>query len=217
LELALQGILPAAGQICSATSRILVHANLISQFSQMLTTRLNQVELGIDPLSDECQFGPVISKDRLNAIESFVDQIQHTENLLFRSPPYNFSSHKGFWARPALFSDVSPQSALWSQEIFGPVLAMRTFYSDEEAITLANDSNYGLTGALVSRDTDGQATELLSQLNAGVLWLNTNQLLWPETPFGGMRSSGFGWEGGLAGLHEYTQYRTLIYPSSSSI
>ena len=115
----------------------------------------------------------------------------------------------GFYVRPTVLTDVPESSSAWRDEIFGPVLAVRTFETEREAVAAANDSPYGLAHAVVTQDPDRLA-RVAGQLRAGVVYENCSQMGFANTPFGGCKKSGFGWEWGKAGLHEYLQHKTVV-------
>ena len=114
----------------------------------------------------------------------------------------------GYYVAPTVLTHVPTDSAAWQAEIFGPVLAVHTFETEEEAIALANDSPYGLGHAVMSSD-EARCARVAAALDAGIVWVNANQALWPQTPFGGWKQSGFGKEYGEAGLHEYLRHKTI--------
>eukprot|EP00434_Breviolum_minutum_P032919 symbB.v1.2.029120.t1/scaffold3154.1/size62266/8 len=117
----------------------------------------------------------------------------------------------GYYVPPTVLSNLPYNSTAWKEEIFGPVLAIRSFSTEEEAVHLANDTPYGLANAVYSADRT-RCRRVASQLNSGVVWENCSQVLMPSTPFGGRqgRASGFGFEQGLAGLKEFLSEKTVI-------
>ena len=111
--------------------------------------------------------------------------------------------------------DVPLESGAWRDEIFGPVLSVRTFDTEDEALELANDSPYGLAHAVMSADTE-RCDRVAARLDAGTVWINSSQPLWPQTPFGGWKASGYGKEWGEAGLHEYLRHKTITRTRAGS-
>ena len=125
-------------------------------------------------------------------------------------------SPDGFFVAPTVLDRIPLDCAAWREEIFGPVLCCRPFADEGEAVAVANETPYGLGDAVFSAD-EVRAARVAARLTSGVVWTNCNQALWPATPFGGRKQSGFGWELGEAGLEEYTQRKTLIAaPSGAS-
>ena len=114
----------------------------------------------------------------------------------------------GYYVQPTILTDVPLASAAWREEIFGPVLCVQTFETEADAVALANDSPYGLAHAVMSSDA-ARCERVAAQLEAGTVWMNCNQPLWPVTPFGGWKASGFGKEWGAAGMHEYLRHKTV--------
>ena len=207
-----------AGQICSATSRLLVQRSVAPQLLQALEQAARGLRVG-DPLEEDTQMGAVISEDAMRRIQSEVTRAQADGATLLcggAAPPdelHSASSDRaalggGYYVRPTILSDVPLGSAAWKEEIFGPVLCVRTFESEDEGIALANDSPYGLGHAIMSAD-EARCERVAERLEAGTVWINSNQALWPQTPFGGWKASGFGKEWGEAGMHEYLRHKTI--------
>ena len=213
VDWAMLGIFFNAGQICSATSRLLVHADA----ADALLARLDKAARGLrvgDPLDETTQVGAVISARAASSIRERVHEacVRDGAQLLCggagqgaRLPP---ELAGGYYVAPTILVDPPLTSAAWRDEIFGPVLCVRTFHTDDEAVALANDTPYGLAHAVMSAD-EGRAEFIASRLDAGTVWINASQPLWPQTPFGGWKASGFGKEWGVAGLHEYLRYKTV--------
>jgi len=115
----------------------------------------------------------------------------------------------GWYIEPTVFTDVPRESALWREEVFGPVLAVGTFHSEDEAIAAANNTRYGLANGVMSADAE-RCERVMRRLDSGIVWQNCSQVLFPTTPFGGFKASGFGKENGRAGLEEYLRHKTVI-------
>ena len=210
------------GQICSATSRLLVHSSRRDELLQRLATATSAIRLG-DPLDRATQMGAVISHDAANNILAAVAAAQADGATLLcggsvpPSAPESAPSLPGSvpaalaggcYVEPTVLVDVPTRSSAWREEIFGPVLCVASFDDEADAITLANDSAYGLAHAVMSSDT-ARCERVAAQLDAGTVWLNCNNVLWPQTQFGGWKASGFGKEWGAAGLQEYLRHKTI--------
>ena len=115
----------------------------------------------------------------------------------------------GFFVQPTVLTDVPLDSKAWVEEIFGPVLSVRTFKDEAEAVAVANDSVYGLASSVMSSDMQ-RCARVSSQLEAGMVWENCSQVIHMSTPFGGKKMSGFGWEMGEAGLEDYVSRKTRV-------
>ncbi|KAJ8610867.1 hypothetical protein CTAYLR_009128 [Chrysophaeum taylorii] len=196
------GIFQCAGQVCSATSRLLAHRDIYRPLLDRICEKTVEKVVPGHPLDARTTLGPVVSRDRASAILAAVDRAPHP-------PLLRHGDNKFSYVAAHVFDDVPVDSELWRDEIFGPVLATRAFDTEDDAVALANDSLYGLAHTVLTAD-QSRADRVATKLDAGVVWCNANQLLWPQTPFGGTKRSGFGWEGGLAGLREYQQPKTVI-------
>merc|ERR1712195_313275 len=115
----------------------------------------------------------------------------------------------GYYVEPTVLVDLPAESSAWDDEIFGPVLSMRTFSSEEQAIQMANNTQYGLANAVMSSD-QAQCDRVARKLKSGVVWQNCSQVLFENTPFGGQKKSGFGRELGVSGLDEYVHHKTVV-------
>jgi len=215
VDWAMVGIFVTSGQICSATSRLLVHASKKSELLEALHAKALAIKLG-DPLEASTQMGAVISAESASRILAIVQQAQADGSTLLcgggdgkgggGSIPDELAG--GYYVQPTILTDVPLASAAWREEIFGPVLCVQTFETEADAVALANDSPYGLAHAVMSSDA-ARCERVAAQLEAGTVWMNCNQPLWPVTPFGGWKASGFGKEWGAAGMHEYLRHKTV--------
>ena len=216
LDWAMLGIFVTAGQICSATSRLLVHESIAPSLLERLRDASCAIRMG-DPLLEETQMGALISQGAAERVRSEIERAQHDGSKLLcggAEPPAlgkgvgGANLDGGYYVSPTILVDVPLESAAWREEIFGPVLCVRTFASEEEAIALVNDSPYGLGHAVMSADEE-RCERVAGALEAGTVWINCNQAIWPQTPFGGWKASGFGVEWGEAGMHEYLRHKTI--------
>ena len=198
-------------QVCSATSRLLVHKPLYEELVARLVEGARKVRTG-DPLLEETQMGPIVSAAQKAKVLAAVDAAVAggAEVLLGGGEAPVAGLEGGYYVQPSLLLDRAPRlgGVAWRDEIFGPVLTIATFETEDEAVELANDSPYGLGHAVMSADA-ARCERVGARLEAGTVWLNCSQALWPSTPFGGWKQSGFGREWGAAGMREYLKHKTV--------
>lgn len=194
-----QGIFFNQGHVCCAGSRLLVQESVAEQVEAKLWERMQKLRLG-DPLDKNTDVGAVNSGEQLERIETLV-AAGEDEGATRRTVACEIPE-RGHWFAPTLFTEVSPVHRIAVEEIFGPVVSMLTFRTQAEAIEKANNSKYGLAAGIWT-DKGGKAFEVTSQLRAGVVWQNTYNHFDPTAAFGGYKESGFGREGGAAGLRPY--------------
>ena len=204
IDQAVEGIVSSIwanqGQVCCAGSRLLVEESVADEVIEKLRLRMRSLRVG-DPLDKNTDIGAINSRAQLDRIESFIklgvaEGAQRHDVSDVALPP------KGFWCKPCFFTEVQPAHTIAREEIFGPVLAVMTFRTPDEAVARANNTMYGLSaGIWTSRGS--KAYEVARQIKAGVIWCNTFNQFDPAAPFGGYRESGFGREGGRSGLSAY--------------
>ncbi|PSJ21252.1 aldehyde dehydrogenase [Halomonas sp. ND22Bw] len=205
------GIYFNSGQICSATSRLIVHASLADALHAALATRIDAIRLG-DPLADDTDMGPMTSARQREAVEGYLAIAAEEGLIAVRDARHRDLPTQGEFVAPTLYRDVPVDSRLWREEIFGPVLCARSVDSDAEAIALANDSAFGLAATVISGDAD-RARRVGRALRAGSIWFNSEQLVLPEASWGGFGISGIGRELGPWGLAGYLEVKHLIGPA----
>jgi len=197
------GIFFNQGHVCCAGSRLLVQESVLEEVVSKLKTRMQSLLVG-DPLDKNTDIGAINSKDQLKKIEEYIE-IGKAEGLeMFQSGQQ--VPKAGYFCRPTLFLNVAQSSRLAKEEIFGPVLAVSSFRTVDEAIEKANNTEYGLSAG-VWTDKGSKAFNMSSRLNAGVVWANTFNKFDPASPFGGYKESGFGREGGVHGLKAYVKLK----------
>ncbi|CAK9096591.1 unnamed protein product [Durusdinium trenchii] len=205
------GIFQCTGQVCSATSRLLIHESLEAKLVERLLEGIRSIKVG-DPLQKGTLMGPVVSEGQQQKVLGMIQQAE-ADGGKIHSVPLELPKElqQGYYVPPTVLSNLAESSAAWKQEIFGPVLAIRSFRTEEEAIRLANDTPYGLANAVWSADR-ARTQRVAAQLKSGVVWENCSQVLFPSTPFGGRqgKASGFGFEQGIAGLKEFVSEKTVI-------
>jgi acyl-CoA reductase-like NAD-dependent aldehyde dehydrogenase len=189
-----------AGQDCCARSRILVEASVYDRFAEMLVEATRGVNVG-DPEEDATEMGPLVSAAHRETVASFVDG-----EPLFRG---DTPDGKGFWY-PATLVEARPADRIAHDEVFGPVAALIPFTDEAEAIQIANDSDYGLSGSIWT-ENGGRALRVARAIETGVLSINSNSSVRASTPFGGFKRSGFGRELGMHGLAGYSEIKNVFY------
>jgi aldehyde dehydrogenase (NAD+) len=195
------GIFFNQGHVCCAGSRLLIQESVRDDVIGKLWQRMGRLRVG-DPLDKNTDVGAINSAEQLERIEVLVaagEQEGATRRTIECELP-----ERGYWFAPTLFTDVSPAHRIAVEEIFGPVVSVLTFRTQAEAIEKANDSRYGLAAGIWT-DKGSKAFEVASALKAGVVWQNTYNHFDPSAAFGGYKESGFGREGGPAGLRPYLQ------------
>jgi acyl-CoA reductase-like NAD-dependent aldehyde dehydrogenase len=196
-----------AGQDCCARSRILVQAEAMEDFMAALEQSVTSLRVG-DPLAEDTQMGPLISAAQRDAVSSFLDD---GAPVAFRG---SAPDGKGFWFAPTVLAPVDPAERVAREEVFGPIAAVIPFRDEAEAIALANDTIYGLSGSIWSRD-GARALRVARALETGVLSINSNSSVRVTTPFGGFKQSGYGRELGPHALDAYTEVKTIYYATGA--
>ncbi|MFI8647635.1 aldehyde dehydrogenase family protein [Pseudomonas iridis] len=208
VELACGGAFFNAGQMCSATSRVLVAEELEEQFLVRLQKRAQAIRVA-DPFDPEVEMGALVNQAQYQRVLGHIDRgLSAGAKLLCGG---NRPEHlpRGYFLQPTVFTDVPLDSALWCEEIFGPVVCVRSFSSETEAIALANDSQFGLVASVVTRDVE-TADRVANALQAGLVWLNAPQVIFPQAAWGGYKQSSIGRELGPWGLAAFQEIKHVI-------
>ncbi|GAB4845603.1 Betaine aldehyde dehydrogenase 2 [Ancistrocladus abbreviatus] len=195
------------GQICSATSRLLVHESIAAAFLDRLVKWCRNIKIS-DPFEEGCRLGPVVSKGQYEKVLKFIStaKSEGATILCGGSRPENLK--RGYFIEPTIISDVTPSMQIWREEVFGPVLSVKTFRSEDEAIEVANDTYYGLAAAVLSKDLE-RCERVTKALQAGIVWVNCSQPCFCQAPWGGTKRSGFGRELGEWGLENYLNIKQV--------
>ncbi len=210
LEGAALGILRNQGQVCAAGSRALVHEKIYDEFIAKMKVLFEKVKVGL-PWEKETMMGPVINKTQLNKVLTYVD-VGRKEGAELVCGGKRMTEHelgKGFFIPPTLFSRVDNKMRIAQEEIFGPVLVVVPFRNEEEAIRLANESEYGLAGGVWTRDINC-ALRVARAVRTGRMWINMYGVSPLHTPFGGYKKSGFGRENHKMVLDHYSQVKSIV-------
>jgi acyl-CoA reductase-like NAD-dependent aldehyde dehydrogenase len=197
-----------AGQDCCARSRILVQDSALDEFMGHLERAVGLIAVG-DPLDEATEMGPLISASHRAGVTSFLEAGDAAPVAFRGSAP----SGPGFWFAPTVLCPVEPDARAAREEIFGPIAVVIPFSDEEEAIRLANDTIYGLSGSIWSRD-GARALRVARAIDAGVLSINSNTSVRVSTPFGGFKQSGYGRELGPHALDAYTEVKSIFYATS---
>ena len=200
------GIFGAAGQSCVAGSRLYLHEDIADEFLERMVAIAKDIRIG-DPLLEETQMGPLCTIGQLENIEKEVSQaIEEGGQILHGGKrPENF---KGLFYEPTIISCASQNMKIVDTELFGPVLSVLKFRTEEEVIGLANDTVHGLAAGIFTRDS-ARSLRMAKAVRAGIVWVNTYRVVSPIAEFGGIKGSGYGRESGFQAMHDYTRPKTI--------
>jgi betaine-aldehyde dehydrogenase len=207
VEWILFGIFWNQGQVCSATSRVLVQATIYEPLLKRLIEEANRIRIG-NGLDEGVLLGPLVSKRQYNQVVAAIEAAKAAGATIACGGTRPEGFDKGYYLRPTVLTDVPLDSAAWTEEIFGPVVCVRPFKTEEEAIGLANDSRFGLAAAVMSVD-DVRAERVAKAFRAGIVWINCSQPTFTEAPWGGYKESGIGRELGRWGLDNYLETKQI--------
>ena len=214
VAIAIEGMFYNQGEACTSTSRILVHESIYDEFAQRFVNGTSKLVVG-DPLDSATDIGPLVDAKQHQRVQHFVDLgIDEGATLLFQGTvPDDAQFSEGYFIAPCIFGDVTTKMSIAQEEIFGPVASLMRFQSDDEAVEIANDSPYGLTAAICTRN-EVRAARLATRLEVGMVFVNNyTRRNFIGSPFGGVKGSGYGREYGPETLHEFVRAKNVRFPS----
>eukprot|EP01062_Namystynia_karyoxenos_P081340 TRINITY_DN891_c2_g1_i1.p1 TRINITY_DN891_c2_g1~~TRINITY_DN891_c2_g1_i1.p1 ORF type:complete len:541 (+),score=192.66 TRINITY_DN891_c2_g1_i1:1-1623(+) len=208
----LVGNFQASGQVCSATTRVLVEKTIERELTDRLIAGAKAIKVG-DPLADGTKMGAVINLSQKGKVEAAIAKAK-AEGCELHAPELQLPAELqgGYYIAPHVLTSVAADSSPWREEIFGPVMSVRSFTTEDEAVTEANNTPYGLANAVFSADAD-RCKRVSRRMRSGIVWENCNQALFTTTPFGGRigTQSGFGYEGGVLGIEDYIAKKCVVH------
>ena len=195
-----------AGQDCCARSRILVERSAYDEFVGRLETAVRGMKV-VDPAQDDSEMGPMVSARQRDSVQAYIDGA----TVAFQG---DAPGGDGYWLPPTVVESTSTDEPVWREEVFGPVVAVMAFDSEEEAVTLANDTEYGLSGSIYTRDL-GRALRVSRAVESGNLSVNSHASVRYWTPFGGFKQSGLGRELGPDAPNAFTEEKNVFFSDES--
>lgn len=201
------GIFWNQGQVCSATSRVLVEQAIYPELLKRLAEAAQKIKIG-QGLEADVKLGPLVNAKQYQQVMNAIQQGKQDGVTLMSGGKRPAHLAQGYYVEPTIFTDVPVEHSLWTDEIFGPVVAIRAFETEQEAIQLANQSIFGLAGAVMSKDI-ARCQRVAGKLRAGIIWINCSQPTFTEAPWGGYKQSGIGRELGIWGLENYLEIKQI--------
>jgi len=219
VEWCMFGVFWTNGQICSATSRLIVQDTIFDEFKDLLVTQTERIKIG-HVMEEQVKLGPLINKSQYEKVRNYIKQaiendavlltggLERPELVPVNSFTNNIPENKGYFVKPTIL-EVNGQMEVWREEIFGPVLCIQKFATEEEAIVMANKCDYGLANAVFSNDED-QLNRVTAQLESGIVWNNCSQPCFCQLPWGGQKKSGIGRDLGREGFQSYLETKQIV-------
>ncbi len=209
VESSIWAVYDNAGQDCCARSRILVEKSRFDDFVAAFAARTDELIVG-DPSAAGTDMGPLITPSHRASVEEHMSRAESEGAVRITGGEHlGGSLVKGNFLTPSVYVNVQPSMSIMREEVFGPVVAIMPFADESEAISIANDSDYGLSGSIWTRDI-GRALRVARAFETGMISINTSSSVHIEAPFGGMKKSGIGREQGMAALEHYSEYKTVF-------
>lgn len=208
VEWAQMGVFFTSGQVCCSPARLVIEKSIKDKFVKRLLERVSKMTLD-NPMNGP-DMGALASEDHMNTVLNYIE-IGKKEGAKLLCGGYRYTEGacaNGFFVAPTIFDDCTPDMTIVKEEIFGPVMVIQTFETEEEAIDLANDTIYGLAGAVFTRDA-ARALRVTKELRAGICWINMCNVAYVESPWGGYKQSGIGRELSVDGFDEYCETKAI--------
>ncbi|MFT5140691.1 MAG: betaine-aldehyde dehydrogenase [Lysobacterales bacterium] len=199
----------STGQVCSNGTRVFVQKGIYTAFIEELASRARVIRIG-DPFDPQTQMGPLVSREQHEKVMGYMNIAKQSaaRHVCGGDDMSQGDFANGYYVSPAIFADCNDEMEFVQQEVFGPLMSVLSFESESEAIDRANNTNFGLSGAVFSSDFN-KAHRVANQIQAGMVWINDYNITPPEVPFGGYKHSGLGRENGLQAIEYYTQLKTI--------
>ncbi len=203
-KIAAMAIFSNQGQVCTAGSRLLLHESNHDEVLDKIVAIAKDVKLGYQ-MNEETTMGPLVNQEQMDRVEGYIESGKKDANLVYEHQRPNLD---GFYVGPTIFDGVGNDMKIAREEIFGPVLSVITYAEEDEAIAIANNSEYGLAASIITRDV-GRAMKTAKAMEAGNVWINTWGAVSSMAPYGGYKKSGYGREMGFSVMHELTQEKSI--------
>jgi betaine-aldehyde dehydrogenase len=207
VEWILFGIFWNKGEVCSATSRVLVQRSIFDRLLERLSAAAEAIRIGSGE-EPGVKLGPLVSKGQYDKVCAAIEAGKRTNARLISGGDRPEGFDRGYYLNPTIFADVPTDADIWREEIFGPVVCVNPFDTEAEALALANDSKYGLAAAVMSDDLE-RCERVAAKLRAGIVWVNCSQPTFTQMPWGGFKMSGIGRELGRAGFDAYFETKQV--------
>ena len=199
----------SSGQVCSNGTRVFVQDALYGEFVDRLEERTRAIRVG-DPFDPATQIGPLVSREHYNKVCGYMERAKKSDarHVCGGDVITDGELAGGLYVTPAIFSDCTYEMEFVAEEVFGPLMSVLPFKTEEEALQRANATRFGLAGAVFTKDFS-RAHRVANKIQAGIVWINDYNITPPEVPFGGYKQSGLGRENGLQAIEHYTQVKTV--------
>lgn len=199
------GIFGATGQSCVAGSRLYLHEDIADEFLERMVTTANNIRIG-DPEAEKTEMGPLCTEAQLEHIKAQVETAKQEGGTVLTGGEQ--PDLAGLYFKPTIIDCPKPDMTILDTELFGPVLAVQRFKTEDEVLALANNTRHGLAAGIFTRDS-ARSLRMAKKVKAGIIWVNTYRVISPIAEFGGMKNSGYGREAGFQAVYDYTRPKTV--------